>query len=99
MKLTNSSIECLLFLFPLIIVDLFLIFLIFLSPSSSLFPLLSPLLSPLSLSSFLTTRGYRIGVRLIDEFLAQSPVPVGRCKDLKETADVISKVCIGSLFL
>ena len=35
-------------------------------------------------------RGYRIGVRLIDEFLARSAV--GRCQDLRETADVISKV-------
>mmetsp|Transcript_34466 Transcript_34466/g.97204 ORF Transcript_34466/g.97204 Transcript_34466/m.97204 type:complete len:187 (+) Transcript_34466:186-746(+) len=34
--------------------------------------------------------GYRIGVRLIDEFLARSGI--GRCKDLKETADNIAKV-------
>lgn len=35
-------------------------------------------------------RGYNIGVRLIEDFLAKSNT--GRCHDLKETADVISKV-------
>jgi len=34
--------------------------------------------------------GYNIGLRLIDEFLARSNL--GRCKDFKETADVIAKV-------
>ncbi|XP_065648284.1 trafficking protein particle complex subunit 3 [Hydra vulgaris] len=33
--------------------------------------------------------GYNIGVRLIEDFLARSNV--GRCHDLKETADVIAK--------
>lgn len=38
-------------------------------------------------------RGYNIGVRLIDEFLAKSNVSTpGGCTDLKETADVIAKV-------
>lgn len=48
----------------------------------------------IELGGRLTTvdRGYNIGVRLIDEFLARSGVP--RCqKDIKETADVIAKVC------
>lgn len=35
-------------------------------------------------------RGYNIGVRLIDEFLAKSNV--SRCVDFKETAEVIAKV-------
>lgn len=35
-------------------------------------------------------RGYNIGIRLIDEFLAKSGVT--SCTDFKETADVISKV-------
>lgn len=35
-------------------------------------------------------RGYNIGVRLIDEFLAKSNV--SRCVDFRETADVIAKV-------
>ena len=35
-------------------------------------------------------RGYNIGVRLIDEFLAKSNV--SRCIDFRETADVIAKV-------
>jgi len=37
-----------------------------------------------------TLRGYNIGTRLIDEFLAKSNV--SRCVDFKETADVIAKV-------
>lgn len=37
-----------------------------------------------------TCRGYNIGVRLIDEFLAKSNV--SRCVDFKETAEVIAKV-------
>ena len=36
------------------------------------------------------TRGYNIGVRLIEDFLARSNS--GRCHDFRETADVISKV-------
>ena len=36
-------------------------------------------------------RGYNIGVRLIEDFLARSNV--GRCNDFRETADVIAKVC------
>ena len=35
-------------------------------------------------------RGYNIGIRLIDEFLAKSNV--SRCVDFRETADVIAKV-------
>jgi len=34
--------------------------------------------------------GYNIGLRLVDEFLARSSL--GRCKDLKETSEVIAKV-------
>ena len=34
--------------------------------------------------------GYNIGVRLIDEFLAKSNV--SRCRDFRETADVVAKV-------
>ena len=37
-------------------------------------------------------RGYNIGCRLIEDFLARSSV--GRCYDFKETADVISKVLV-----
>lgn len=43
-------------------------------------------LSPLSLFC----RGYNIGVRLIEDFLARSSI--GRCQDFRETADVIAKV-------
>ena len=35
-------------------------------------------------------RGYNIGVRLIEDFLARTQQ--GRCHDLKETADVLAKV-------
>lgn len=35
-------------------------------------------------------RGYNIGIRLIDEFLAKSGV--GNCSDFKETAEVIAKI-------
>uniref|UniRef100_A0A8C9EXD2 Trafficking protein particle complex subunit n=1 Tax=Pavo cristatus TaxID=9049 RepID=A0A8C9EXD2_PAVCR len=35
-------------------------------------------------------RGYNIGVRLIEDFLARSNV--GRCHDFRETADVIAKI-------
>jgi hypothetical protein len=36
------------------------------------------------------TRGYNIGTRLIEEFLAKSHM--GRCKDFRDTAEAISKV-------
>ena len=36
------------------------------------------------------SRGYNIGVRLVEDFLARSNV--GRCHDFRETADVIAKV-------
>lgn len=45
--------------------------------------------SQLPFSSILS-RGYNIGVRLIEDFLARSSV--GRCHDFRETADVIAKV-------
>jgi len=35
-------------------------------------------------------RGYNIGVRLIEDFLARSGI--GRCNDFRETAEVIAKV-------
>ena len=35
-------------------------------------------------------RGYAIGVRLVDEFLAKSGVT--NCQDFKETAEVVAKV-------
>uniref|UniRef100_A0A3Q3EY45 Trafficking protein particle complex subunit 3 n=1 Tax=Labrus bergylta TaxID=56723 RepID=A0A3Q3EY45_9LABR len=35
-------------------------------------------------------KGYNIGVRLIEDFLARSSI--GRCQDFRETADVIAKV-------
>jgi trafficking protein particle complex subunit 3 len=41
-------------------------------------------------NSKLIRRGYNIGVRLIEDFLAKANT--GRCHDLRETADVISKV-------
>lgn len=45
----------------------------------------------LQLVAFLCAhRGYNIGVRLIEDFLARSNV--GRCHDFRETADVIAKV-------
>ena len=37
-------------------------------------------------------RGYNIGVRLVEDFLARSNV--GRCHDFRETADVIAKVLL-----
>lgn len=54
---------------------------------------LSVFLLPLCLSLSLFLRGYNIGVRLIEDFLARSSI--GRCQDFRETADVIAKV-IGS---
>lgn len=44
----------------------------------------------LSLAFCLFCRGYNIGIRLIDEFLAKSGV--SRCVDFKETAEMIAKV-------
>ena len=41
--------------------------------------------------SCLHRRGYNIGVRLIEDFLARTQQ--GRCYDLKETADILAKVC------
>jgi len=35
-------------------------------------------------------RGYNIGTRLIEDFLARTSMP--RCADFRETAEVISKV-------
>ena len=54
--------------------------------SSSMHITMSNFLLPLPFSC----RGYNIGVRLIDEFLAKSNV--SRCVDFKETAEVIAKV-------
>lgn len=34
--------------------------------------------------------GYNMGVRMIEDFLSRSP-QIGRCADLRETADVLSK--------
>uniref|UniRef100_A0A8C1BX31 Trafficking protein particle complex subunit n=1 Tax=Cyprinus carpio carpio TaxID=630221 RepID=A0A8C1BX31_CYPCA len=48
------------------------------------------LLFRISLLFFHFSRGYNIGVRLIEDFLARSSV--GRCHDFRETADVIAKV-------
>ena len=42
--------------------------------------------------SLSSSRGYNIGVRLIEDFLARSNV--GRCHDFRETADVIAKVIV-----
>ena len=38
----------------------------------------------------LTARGYNIGTRLIEDFLARSNLP--RCTDVREMAEVVSKV-------
>jgi hypothetical protein len=38
----------------------------------------------------LSDRGYNIGVRLIEDLVAKGNV--GRCHDLRETADIIAKV-------
>lgn len=46
---------------------------------------------PLDIQNHLD-RGYNIGIRLIDEFLAKSNVT--RCADFKETAEVIAKVSL-----
>lgn len=37
-------------------------------------------------------RGYNIGLRLIEEFLARTNLP--RCQDFKETGEIIAKVWI-----
>jgi len=46
----------------------------------------------MSVHSFIVPlyRGYNIGVRLIEDFLARSGQ--GKCHDFRETADVIAKV-------
>ena len=41
-------------------------------------------------ASTILGRGYNIGVRLIEDFLARTQQ--ARCYDLKETADVLAKV-------
>eukprot|EP01121_Diplochlamys_sp_Union-15-3_P017757 TRINITY_DN6320_c0_g1_i1.p1 TRINITY_DN6320_c0_g1~~TRINITY_DN6320_c0_g1_i1.p1 ORF type:complete len:209 (+),score=40.69 TRINITY_DN6320_c0_g1_i1:64-627(+) len=41
-------------------------------------------------NSQLEKMGYNMGLRLIDEFLSRSGL--GRCRDFKETADVVAKV-------
>lgn len=38
-------------------------------------------------------RGYNIGIRLIDDFLAKANIT--RCSDFRETAETIAKVCDG----
>lgn len=43
-----------------------------------------------SINFFYLIRGYNIGVRLIEDFLARASL--GRCADFRETAEVISKV-------
>lgn len=55
-----------------------------------LFELAFQFLASLFFLSSCFSRGYNIGVRLIDEFLAKSNV--SRCVDFKETAEVIAKV-------
>lgn len=45
---------------------------------------------PLETSASHSLRGYNIGVRLIEDFLARTGQ--GKCKDLRDTADVLSKV-------
>lgn len=41
-------------------------------------------------SLFCNTRGYNIGMRIVDEFLARSGQ--GRCSDFKQTGEVIAYV-------
>ena len=48
--------------------------------------------NPLPVPLLCSHRGYNIGVRLIEDFLARSNV--GRCHDFRETADVIAKVIV-----
>lgn len=50
--------------------------------------------SSLTIFSSRLFRGYNIGVRLIEDFLARSSI--GRCQDFRETADVIAKVPVAS---
>ena len=47
-------------------------------------------------SNFSTHRGYNIGVRLIEDFLARTNT--ARCNDLRETADIIAKVFFHSVY-
>lgn len=51
-------------------------------------------LTPLISLCFAISRGYNIGIRLIDDFLANSGV--GKCATLKDTADVIAKTAFKS---
>ena len=43
-----------------------------------------------STTKFTSYRGYNIGIRLVDEFLAKSQL--GRCRGLRETADIVAQV-------
>ena len=43
------------------------------------------------LSVITSYRGYNIGTRLIEDFLARSGL--GRCSDFKEVGEVVAKVC------
>lgn len=60
------------------------------------FCLIAIILTSNSLTIFTSHRfrGYNIGVRLIEDFLARSSI--GRCQDFRETADVIAKVPVAS---
>lgn len=40
----------------------------------------------------LVSRGYNIGVRLIEDFLARTAPVIRKCQDLRETAEFICKV-------
>lgn len=44
---------------------------------------------------FLPCRGYNMGVRMIEDFLARTNV--GRCHDFRDTADIIAKVIIATV--
>ena len=46
---------------------------------------------------FFFFRGFNIGVRLIEEFLARSGIT--RCGDFKETAEIVAKVVFRGSFL
>ena len=43
---------------------------------------------------FLSRRGYNIGIRLIDEFLAKSKTT--KCVDFRDTADKVARVGVGT---
>ena len=51
----------------------------------------------LEVNKQLDKMGYNIGMRLIEDFLAKSNT--GRCTNFRETADIISKVGYGILWL